>query len=136
MTSAIDKWRTGAAQGLGRVCLLHRGDEGGAGQLRRHDPLGGPGGFWRPSSGNRPSRWIVERIDILAPIRMGRADNSDENWEALAADPGRSGSPQSGATRWAASSPTRKGSLWRSSASSGPGWFLQDVAYLIQPGSR
>ena len=132
MTSAIDKWRQVRLKVWGEYACFTRPEM----KVERvsYDvmtPSAARGVLeavlWKPAI-----RWIVERIDVLAPIRMGRVDSSQENWEALEADtrPIRFTSIRRNEVGCVFSN--KEGIFVEDNRQQRAGLVLQDVAYLIQ----
>ena len=132
MTSAIDKWRQVRLKVWGEYACFTRPEM----KVERvsYDvmtPSAARGVLeavlWKPAI-----RWIVEQIDVLAPIRRGRADNSRDNWSALEADPRPIRFTSVRRNEVGCVFSNKEGIFVEDNRQQRAGLVLQDVAYLIQ----
>ena len=133
MADSIDKWRQVRLKVWGEYALFTRPEN----KVERlsYDimtPSAARGVLeailWKPAI-----RWLVRRIDLLRPIRFGRVDQNDDNWDRLQEDQRsvRFTSIRRNEVGCAMSHRNKTGFFVEEQRQQRAGMILRDVAYVI-----
>lgn len=134
VTSAIDKWRQVRLKVWGENACFTRPEM----KVERvsYDVMTPSAArgileavLWKPAI-----RWVVEQIDVLAPIRMGRVDDDEANWAAIQSDPRpvRFASVRRNEVGCVFSASNKEGFFVEEHRQQRAGLILCNVAYLIR----